>query len=319
MSWAAAVAYAPIEEELELFEGAEWPVEAYGQASNSNVAYLPVAVAPGLYRATGQYVQQAPQYVENAPQLPYYAYPEYEPAYRPGTARSRQFRHGLAAALFALALIGMIMVAGPVFASDPLAMRLSGYRDGMGTVAGMTVVNGVPMIDTTSGTVPGKQAGQVAPPAQTDAPSGSYDVLGPPTLSVAQIEKVLASYGSPAVGLGQKLYDLGVRYGINPAFALAFFVHESGCGTKGVARSSKSLGNIRWTPGYDNYEGYRSYSSWEAGMEDWYVLIKELYIAEWGLRTVDAIIPVYAPSGDNNDPASYIASVKYMVDSWRGR
>lgn len=317
MSWGASVAYAPVEEELELFEGAEWPGEQYAIQDNSGVAYMPVAVAPGLYRATGQYVQQPPQYVEYV--QPYYAYPEYEPEYGPGTARSRQLRQGLAAALFALALIGMMVVVGPVFASDPLAMRLSGYRDGMGTVAGMTVVNGAPVIDTTSGAVPQEQAAEVAPPAQTDAPSGPHDVVGAPTLSVAQIEKVLASYGSPAVGLGQKLYDLGIKYGINPAYALAFFVHESGCGTKGVARFSKSLGNIRWTPGYNSYEGYRSYSSWEAGMEDWYVLIKDLYIAEWGLRTVDAIIPVYAPSGDNNDPTGYIASVKYMVDSWRGR
>jgi hypothetical protein len=32
---------------------------------------------------------------------------------------------------------------------------------------------------------------------------------------------------------------------------------------------------------------------------------------------VDAIVPVYAPAADRNDPAGYIASVKYMVDSWR--
>ena len=43
-------------------------------------------------------------------------------------------------------------------------------------------------------------------------------------------------------------YNLGIKYGINPAYALAFFVHESGCGTKGVARFTKSLGNIRTTP-----------------------------------------------------------------------
>src|SRR5919202_1805700 len=122
--------------------------------------------------------------------------------------------------------------------------------------------------------------------------------MGPPTISVAQIERVLAQYGSPAAGLGQKLYDLGVKYGINPAFALAFFVHESGCGTKGVARFTKSLGNIRWTPGFDSYEGYRNYSSWEAGMEDWYGLIRDQYVQQWGLSTVDAIIPVYAPSAD---------------------
>ena len=102
-------------------------------------------------------------------------------------------------------------------------------------------------------------------------------------------------------------------------YALAFFVHESACGTRGVARFTHSLGNIRWTEGYDNYEGYRSYGSWQAGMEDWYKLIAGLYINGWGLRTVDQIIPVYAPAADSNNPPTYIASVKSMVDSWRGK
>ena len=44
-------------------------------------------------------------------------------------------------------------------------------------------------------------------------------------------------------------YDLGVHYGIDPAYALGFFVVESACGTRGVARTTHSLGNIRCTPG----------------------------------------------------------------------
>jgi hypothetical protein len=158
-----------------------------------------------------------------------------------------------------------------------------------------------------------------APVQEAAASNGDYDLVAPPSLSVGQIERVLAQYGSPAAGQGKLLYDLGVRYGIDPAYALAFFVHESGCGTKGVARFSKSLGNIRWTPGYEEYSGYRKYASWEAGMEDWYKLITELYIGDWNLRTVDKIIPVYAPWGDNNNPPAYIRSVKMMVDSWRGK
>lgn len=170
-------------------------------------------------------------------------------------------------------------------------------------------------IDTTSEA----QKAEPSVPSEIPPAQGNYDITGTPTISVGKIEEVLRKYGSPAVGKGQALYDIGMKYGINPAFALAFFVHESGCGTKGVARFTHSLGNIRWTQGFDNYEGYRSYSSWEAGMEDWYKLITDLYINGWGLRTVDAIIPVYAPSGDNNNPPVYIQSVKSMVDSWRGK
>jgi len=170
---------------------------------------------------------------------------------------------------------------------------------------------------------PAQPASAPAPQKETGVksqpPARRYELLGAPTLSLAQIETVLQQYGSPAVGHGQGLYDLGLRYGINPAYALAFFVHESGCGTRGVARFTHSVGNIRWTAGYDNYEGYRSYPTWEAGIEDWYALITDLYIDGWNLKTVDEIIPVYAPYGDNNNPPGYIASVKSLVDSWRGK
>jgi hypothetical protein len=54
-------------------------------------------------------------------------------------------------------------------------------------------------------------------------------------------------------------------------------------------------------------------------MEDWYRLITDLYINGWNLRTVDQIIPVYAPYGDNNNPPVYIKAVKSLVDAWRGK
>ncbi len=53
-------------------------------------------------------------------------------------------------------------------------------------------------------------------------------------------------------------------------------------------------------------------------MEDWYKLIKELYIGEWGRKTVDDIIPKYAPASDNNNEAAYINSVKQLVQEWQG-
>ncbi|HEX8218349.1 MAG TPA: glucosaminidase domain-containing protein [Chloroflexia bacterium] len=328
MGRGAAVAYAAVDEELfDAPRASRSDTGPYRLLGEQELLYV---LAPGARRAGAQeqpYYRPQPQpveYVEYEPEpdystlfpLAYQAYPEYEPEYAPGVARGRQVRNGVFAALLAVAMIVMLLLAGPALAREaPLDLRFSGYRDlAAGTVSGVTVQSVAPVIDTTTGAVPGEPA---AAPAQVEGNTGAYDVVGPPTLSVEQIEKVLAQYHSPAAGLGQKLYDLGVKYGINPAYALAFFVHESGCGTQGVARYSKSLGNIRWTEGYANYEGYRSYSSWEAGMEDWYVLIKDLYIGGWGLRTVDAIVPVYAPAADRNDPAGYIASVKYMVDSWR--
>src|SRR6266699_3519610 len=68
-----------------------------------------------------------------------------------------------------------------------------------------------------------------------------YSVLGPPTVSAAFINQVLAAYHSPAAGLGQALYDNGVRTGIDPVYALAFFMHESAFGTTGEARKTLAL------------------------------------------------------------------------------
>jgi hypothetical protein len=206
-------------------------------------------------------------------------------------------------------LLGLALAfVTPAFAGSSSRPALSRYT---GEVSTASMPHDVPVIDTATSPEPPQSASQPA--------ADPYSLIGAPSTSVQQIEAVLARYGSPATGLGQTLYDLGVRYGIDPAYALAFFVHESGCGTKGVARFTQSLGNIRWTPGFGNYEGYRKYNSWEEGMEDWYKLITDLYISQWGLRTVDAIIPVYAPSGDGNSPPAYISSVKFLVDSWRGK
>ena len=163
------------------------------------------------------------------------------------------------------------------------------------------------------------KASDVEAAAKAAIATGSHNVVGKPTITPDKIDAVLRSYNSPAAGSGKAFYDLGVKYGIDPAYALAFFVQESTAGTKGVAATSKSLGNIRWTQGcgFANVSGYRGYGSWEQGAEDWYKLIGQLYVGGWGLSTVEKIVPVYAPSGDNNNPASYVRVVTSLVDGWR--
>lgn len=156
------------------------------------------------------------------------------------------------------------------------------------------------------------------PPVPTEfvpAP-GSYAVLGKPSIDVAMINQVLAYYQSPAKGKGKILYEYGLKYHIDPAYALAFFMHESTFGTEGVAKVTRSLGNIRATPGYPEYKGYRKYNSWEEGFEDWYRLIANVYVDQWKLYTIDQIIPVYAPSSDNNNEDAYIRAVKLAITKW---
>ncbi|HCI81622.1 MAG TPA: hypothetical protein DHW02_18250 [Ktedonobacter sp.] len=166
-------------------------------------------------------------------------------------------------------------------------------------------------------------------PVQQQVPlhTGPYSVLSKPTITADFINQVLSAYGSPAAGKGQQLYDLGVQYGIDPAFALAFFQHESTFGKFGEANTTRSLGNLRCIPNAAciNSSGqtcapgdscYASFPTWEAGFEAWYKLIRNLYVAGWGLSTIPQIIPKYAPSADNNNEAAYIASVEHSIDVW---
>lgn len=160
-------------------------------------------------------------------------------------------------------------------------------------------------------------------PVKTPLPvhKGPYSVLGSPTISASLINRVLAYYHSPAAGLGQQIYDLGVKYGIDPVYALAFFMHESLFGTTGEARTTLSLGNLRCIPARpcidQNRGGYAQMYSWTDGFEQWYKLIRNLYVAQWGRVTVDQIIPKYAPNSDGNNEAGYIAALKHEVDTWR--
>ncbi|MBA2678003.1 MAG: glucosaminidase domain-containing protein, partial [Ktedonobacteraceae bacterium] len=160
----------------------------------------------------------------------------------------------------------------------------------------------------------------------TPAPS-AYSVIGSPTLTVDTMNRVLAAGGSPAAGKAQVLYDLGVKYGIDPAFALAFYKHESGFGTQGEAQATNSLGNLRCIPDAAcvntagqpcqiNQSCYASFPTLEAGFEAWYKLIRNLYVNSWGLTTIDQIIPRYAPPSDNNDDTAYISALKRSLDSW---
>jgi hypothetical protein len=147
--------------------------------------------------------------------------------------------------------------------------------------------------------------------------SSNYILTGKPSIHVGFINQILQHYHSPARGQGQTLYNLGEKYNIDPAYALAFFLEESRMGTLGVARVTHSLGNIRATQGHPDYHGYRYYKTWTEGFEDWYRLISQQYIQAWGLKSIDEIIPVYAPQSDNNDEAAYIQAVKQAVDIWR--
>jgi Mannosyl-glycoprotein endo-beta-N-acetylglucosaminidase len=193
----------------------------------------------------------------------------------------------------------------------------------MGVLLSAGIVQRSVAIISTKGQVYAMQVGgnqadswQHDPQAKIPSQAGPYSVLGNPSITVDFINRVLSNYRSPAAGKGQTLHDLGKQYGIDPAFALAFFMHESSFGNKGEATKSLSLGNLRCIPNFRCEDNFAQFDSWEDGFKAWYQLIRNLYVSQWGLTTVDQIIPRYAPSADNNNEQGYIAALKHAIDTW---
>jgi len=152
--------------------------------------------------------------------------------------------------------------------------------------------------------------------------TGADSVLGSPSIAADLIDRVLSAYGSPAAGTGQSLYDGGVQYGIDPVWALAFFMHEDSFGKTGIGAANHSLGNIRCSAGYSCQDGFRYYTTWEASYQDWYALILNGYVkgsvsSDCPCTTIEQIIPVYAPSSDGNDVQGYIAALLQAAHTWR--
>jgi hypothetical protein len=158
--------------------------------------------------------------------------------------------------------------------------------------------------------------------ALAPATPGEHSVIGPPTISAEDIEAVLRKYNSPATGTGALWIKFGQQYGIDPAYALAFFIHESSAGTnpgwaglKPGGGTTHNIGNIICA-GYSSCFGrFRDYASWDEGIEDWYKLIASEYIAGRGVQTVEQIIPIYAPAFENNVNA-YVDAVVNTVAEW---
>lgn len=162
---------------------------------------------------------------------------------------------------------------------------------------------------------PVSSAASVAAPGVPGAAASPWSLVGRPSVSAAFMDRVLVAYHSPALGIGQALYDDGVRTGIDPVYALAWFWHESSFGTQGVARSTHSLGNIRCSAGYSCLDGFRSYPTWVVGAADWFHLIASVYLPA-GRSTVGTVLRMYAPPSENNT-AAYICAVESAVSTWR--
>jgi hypothetical protein len=156
---------------------------------------------------------------------------------------------------------------------------------------------------------------------------GGLLVQAAPRISSAKFAAVLTKFKSPAAERASGLYDICVQEGIDPAVALAFFVHESSDGIAGLTKTFdlKNWGNVRSPEdptlgsaipivGRGNFA---KYITWQAGLRDWCKRLKGPKYAGSGLTTVEAITPKYAPSSDNNNPTRYAQAVNETVVSWQ--
>ena len=155
----------------------------------------------------------------------------------------------------------------------------------------------------------------------TKTGSGSYSpttaITGSPSISASQVDAILCKANSPACGTGTTLYNYGAQYGVDPAFALAVFRHESNFGTAGVARQNLSLGNLRCIPDAACQGGYAAFGSWQQGYSAFYKLISGPLYVQSGLTTPEQILQRYAPVADNNDPSGYASDVEASMRDWR--
>jgi len=171
----------------------------------------------------------------------------------------------------------------------------------------------------------------VASSAQHQQPArntseATFSIVGPPTISPGRIDAILIAYHSPAAGLGQYIYDTGVRYGIDPVHVLAIFLHESTMGTAGEAIKTMSPGNERCIPDLPCVDlqlgGYAQMKSWQDGFAHLYALLYAGYL-KGGISsrcpcvTVSQIVPVFAPSPNGNDEQDYIQAWEHAVQAWR--
>lgn len=140
-----------------------------------------------------------------------------------------------------------------------------------------------------------------------------------PRISRETFCRVLREAGSPAAGECEAGYDAVASQGVDPAFALAVFRHESNYGKAGICAKydTKNPGNTRTSRTgvgevIQTERGrFVRYPSWAEGFRDLaFRLVDPSFVyAQRRLQTIAEVIPTWAPAADGNAPESYIGSV----------
>jgi hypothetical protein len=161
--------------------------------------------------------------------------------------------------------------------------------------------------------------GLVPAPSPTHPAPGQIpgDVIArSPTVTVSEIERVLERVNSPILPYAGDVYVSGVQYGIDPVFALAFWMKESREASDGsVAASDHNPGYTEGLSGDPRCGRWACWPTWPEGIAGWFHYMRVFFV-DRGIVTVESILPIYAPSSENNT-SGYIAFVLYWAGIWR--
>jgi hypothetical protein len=152
----------------------------------------------------------------------------------------------------------------------------------------------------------------------------AYGPSGGPDVPYDRFAAILTAAGSPAAAFAHGMYSHLAANRVNPAFFLAVFGHESRYGTVGICKDydTKNPGNVR-SPEIasaavviDTPRGrFAKYPDWLTATFDWCQRLRGPKYEGAGLTTVRAVLPKYAPSGDQgNSPEAYIAAVLASIE-----
>ncbi len=160
------------------------------------------------------------------------------------------------------------------------------------------------------------------------------NIYGPPTIGPAVFGAVLGAAKSPVLAERKAgdYYALIVSYGIDPAFILSIAKFEHSYGTNPQAvitryglknwgdtrtRRKATLGGKSVGTDRGNFWGYLS---WYDSLDDLCYRLSDPTYAYAGKRTVEQIVPVMAPDGDqDNNAALYVRNVLAQMAAWQAQ
>lgn len=146
-------------------------------------------------------------------------------------------------------------------------------------------------------------------------------------LDASDIDAILRRSGSPLAGLGTTILQAAQSHGIDPAFALAIWRHDSSFGKAGAGAKNFNPGNLICKAGRGGSCNGRwhHYNSWADAVIDWFAYADRVYKSKpanqiilgekINVHIINGFVKKYAPKSEN-DVGKYIDSISSAFIMW---